>query len=91
MNELQSLRYQLIARIMDISDLGKLRLLYQEAQPVPLPPDPSIPTMEVKSGVSLEEIKLGQTVRHVSFEDHMKAVEDVEWEEPLVEILKLLD
>ncbi|MEM9887213.1 MAG: hypothetical protein AAF849_15070 [Bacteroidota bacterium] len=92
MNEIQVLRYQLIAAIMDISDLGRLRSLYREAQPVPsVLPDPNIPVMEVKSGVSLEEIKAEQTVRHSSFEDHMQLAEEVEWDEPLTETLKLLD
>jgi hypothetical protein len=47
--------------------------------------------MKVKSGVGLEEIKAEQTVRQTSFEEHMKIVEEVKWDEPLIEPLKKLD
>jgi hypothetical protein len=77
---------------MHISDLSELRSLYQKAQPSPLPlPDSYIPIMKVKSGVGLEEIKAEQTVRQTSFEEHMKIVEEVKWDEPLIEPLKKLD
>lgn len=91
MSEIQLLRYQLIAAIMDISDTNRLRFLYQKAQPPKPQPLLNIPIMEVKSGVSLDEIRNSQIVKRIDFEEHMKRVAEVEWEQPLIETLKSLD
>lgn len=90
MNEIQLLRYQLIAAIMDTSDLNKLRSLYQKAQPLRPTPDPTIPVMEVKSGVTLEEIKSGQKIKEIDYKNYRKRIEAEDWDQSLGELLKSL-
>ncbi|MEM6317483.1 MAG: hypothetical protein AAF960_07420, partial [Bacteroidota bacterium] len=90
-NELQSLRYKLIDLIMGISDIRRLRSLYREVQPLPSSPEPNIPVTEIRMGVTLEDIKAGQTVKEMNFEEFRKKIEEVEWEESLEELLDSLD
>lgn len=91
MNEVQLLRYQLIDAIMHISDLSQLRSLYEKTQPLSQSfSDSDIPTMEVKSNVSLEEIKAGQTIKEIDYEDYRERIEAENWEQSLPELLESL-
>lgn len=88
--EVDSLRLQMMKAIMGTEDVAQLRAWCQHMLPEQ-PDEAGIPTAEIQSGVTLEEIEAGQTVRRVSFEEHMAAVGQVEWDMSLDEMLDGLD
>lgn len=93
MSELQQLREQVINHAKYSTSVEELRSMLRHVQKnrIKRRPAPEIPIMELKSGITLEEIEAQQTVTRPNFEEHMKAVGQEKWETSIVETLKSLD
>ena len=95
MVHLEKVRYNLITAIMRITDLSKLEKMYElaeeEVKKENITKKPKPPTVEIKSGVSLEEIKKSQETSPISFSEITEMFQDEPWGQSLEELLTSID
>lgn len=102
--DIRNIRYNLIDAIMQTTDFEKLAAMYAIAtnektapkavepiETVVEKPVKKIPVVEIKKGVTLEEIKASQNTAPKDYDKIVKMFAEEEWEQSLEELLESVD
>lgn len=94
LTELQRLRYELIDALMqteDVMRLRKIREMFKSSVVERPAAPPDIPVVDIKSGLTLEDIEAEQEITPIDVTEFRKNIEAEDWDMSLEELLETLD
>lgn len=92
-NDIQTLKSDIVKMLTNTTDIKTLKSIHRELETAKVD-EPDMSFMEavrpIRESVSLEEIMAEQNYKPVSYEEFRAKADEIEWEEPLEELLEAI-